>query len=84
MKIRVLLFAGLADMAKSAFLELNLDPPKDGTPLRVADLRTLVEHELPQAAQASFRVAVNHAYCNDDSLLEEGQEIALIPPVSGG
>ena len=84
MKIRVLLFAGLADLAKSAFLDLELDPLKGGNPLRVADLRAVIELKLPQAAQTSFRVAVDHTYCQDDFLIEEGQEIALIPPVSGG
>jgi len=29
-------------------------------------------------------VAVNHEYATDDQLLQPGDEVAIIPPVSGG
>jgi len=32
----------------------------------------------------SFRVAVNHDVVSDDALLGEGDEVALLPPVTGG
>jgi molybdopterin converting factor small subunit len=31
-----------------------------------------------------LRVAVNHAFVEDDHALEDGDEVALIPPVQGG
>jgi molybdopterin synthase sulfur carrier subunit len=34
--------------------------------------------------QRSIRVAVNGVYANDDEAVSPGDEIALIPPVSGG
>jgi molybdopterin converting factor subunit 1 len=33
---------------------------------------------------ASLRLAVNEEYRDDDYLLNEGDEVAIIPPVSGG
>ena len=35
-------------------------------------------------ALSSMMVAVNNSYAPDDLELKEGDEIALIPPVSGG
>lgn len=36
------------------------------------------------ARLSSLAVAVNNEYAADDTLLQERDEIALIPPVSGG
>lgn len=33
---------------------------------------------------AACRLAVNHGFAEDDQRLEPGDELALIPPVSGG
>ncbi|MEQ8220346.1 MAG: MoaD/ThiS family protein [Arenibacter sp.] len=33
---------------------------------------------------SSLAVAVNNSYANDDTLIDNFDEIALIPPVSGG
>ncbi|MDU0369874.1 molybdopterin converting factor subunit 1 [Hymenobacter endophyticus] len=39
----------------------------------------------PELARlSSLAVAVNNEYAADDTLLQERDEIALIPPVSGG
>ncbi len=38
--------------------------------------------ELKELAKVSF--AVNEAYCKDHQLLSDGDEVAIIPPVSGG
>ena len=32
----------------------------------------------------SFALAVNENYADDDLILEEGDTVAIIPPVSGG
>jgi|TARA_R110000764_G_scaffold26429_4_gene62719 molybdopterin synthase sulfur carrier subunit len=33
---------------------------------------------------SSLAVAVNNSYANDDTIIDNFDEIALIPPVSGG
>ncbi len=82
--MRVLLFAGLADLAGSTQLDLNLAELEEGQSYHVSDLRAAFELQVPAAAQSSYRVALDHAYANDEDPVQDGQEVAFIPPVSGG
>lgn len=51
----------------------------------VADLRKMLSAQFPSLDQLnSLFIAVNHAYAEDTAPLSETDEIALIPPVSGG
>jgi len=51
----------------------------------VADLRQYLNSRYPQlTGLKSLLIAVNSNYAEDARLLEESDEIALIPPVSGG
>jgi sulfur-carrier protein len=51
----------------------------------VADLRKyLLNHYPALGSLRSLFIAVNNSYAEDDLLLTESDEIALIPPVSGG
>jgi molybdopterin converting factor subunit 1 len=76
MEIRVRLFAGLRERAGSDIVELELP---DGATVAdaLARLGALV-------TDASAVMAVNREYAGPDSPLHEGDEVALIPPVSGG
>lgn len=53
---------------------------------RVADLiRTLVDDgTFSDAAIRTAAVAVNHEYAGPEHLLSDGDEVAILPPVSGG
>jgi MoaE-MoaD fusion protein len=76
MRISVRLFAGLREQAGTGERELELD---EGA--RVADVWPgLGLGDEP----AGLLYAVNKAYAGADHELEEGDEVALIPPVSGG
>ena len=81
MKVTVQLFAAARDAAGRSRIELNL-----GAAATVSDLRSV----LIQAATAleplhdSLLVAVNNEYATDDQQLNEHDEIACFPPVSGG
>lgn len=77
--MEVLLFAGLAEAAGCARLELA--PP---WPETVSQLRERLGQQWPALARATFRTAVNQRYVQDTEALCPGDEIALIPPVSGG
>ena len=81
MRIRVRLFAVVREKAGLSSLELELPAGASVAAARQALLDrfpALGEH-LPACAYA-----VNQAYVKPDSSLSDGDELALIPPVSGG
>lgn len=75
-EVSVRLFAGLRELFGSDSLQLEL---ADGA--SVAD--ALVELSGQIDARGCL-LAVNREYADDDLILTEGDELALIPPVSGG
>jgi molybdopterin synthase catalytic subunit len=54
--------------------------------LTLADLlaQLTAESVIDAAALASAAIAVNHEYATPDRILADGDEIAILPPVSGG
>ncbi|MDP6849837.1 MAG: MoaD/ThiS family protein [Planctomycetota bacterium] len=77
--IRVLLFAGLKERAGKGSLELNVEPAAT-----VAELRTAAIAACPSLDSQVFRIALGNEYAEEDDILGEVQEVAFIPPVSGG
>ena len=50
-----------------------------------ADLKVSLEDKYPKLKQlASYMVAVNNEYAQDDLVITGRDEVAIIPPVSGG
>ena len=78
MTVTVLYFASLRDAAGVA--SETLPQPRS---LRELYAGLQARHALPFGAER-LRVAVDGAFCDWDSPLREGAEIAFIPPVSGG
>jgi molybdopterin converting factor subunit 1 len=76
MQVRVALFAGLRERAGSAELALEL-PDGASVADALSRLSGLTEG-------VSVVLAVNRQYANDTDILQAGDEVALIPPVSGG
>ncbi len=76
MLVRVRLFAMLRERAGRGEIELELP---DGS--RVGDALARLE-ELAQGLP--LVMAVNREYAREEALLHAGDELALIPPVSGG
>jgi molybdopterin converting factor small subunit len=78
-KLRVLLFASWADALRSPSVELDLDDGATaGDVLHALGERTDATH-LPRPA-----VAVNRRIAPSTTRLSPGDEVAIIPPVSGG
>ncbi|MCP4456777.1 MAG: molybdopterin converting factor subunit 1 [Cytophagales bacterium] len=50
----------------------------------VKSLRTYLSDKYPAISWSSVAIAVNKQYAQDQDPLHQGDEIALIPPVSGG
>ena len=81
MKIKVLLFAGLREKRGEGELELEIPP---GTPARELAPRLFPEGSVSQEFWHKVRFAVNLDYVPSGTVLQEGDEVALIPPVAGG
>ena len=81
MHITVLLFARLRDIAGTANLHRKL---QDGATARVL-WKTLVQ-DFPEfdSYSTAISTAVNEEYAHMDSELSDGDEVAFLPPVSGG
>ncbi|MCH7592418.1 MAG: molybdopterin converting factor subunit 1 [Planctomycetes bacterium] len=80
-EINVLFLGPARDFAgvDSATIEL----PNDAI---VGELRTILADRHPGlvGAMATIRFAVNQEFADDETVLKSGDEVALIPPVSGG
>jgi len=76
----VALFAGVAAAAGTRRLEV---PWAGGT---VADLRRAIAEGAPATAALLARsaIAVGSRYARDDERIDAGDDVAVIPPVSGG
>ncbi|MBE6069829.1 MAG: molybdopterin converting factor [Clostridium lundense] len=84
MNIQIALFAGLADRIGTSTLSFVYPYPE--RPITAASLKEALTEAYPSAAaliSASF-VAVNQEYAAGDTPIHAEDEIALIPPVSGG
>ena len=79
--IRILLFAGLREQAGWAEQHWQADPERDAalTP------RELWLHlKLPGDFDRRVRVAINQQFADADTPLQPGDELAFLPPISGG
>lgn len=79
--VRIRAFAGLREALGAG--ELTVEAP---TGTDVAGLVAKLSEDYPQARLPArrFTVAVNRSYAPPDRPLADGDEVALLPPVSGG
>jgi molybdopterin synthase catalytic subunit len=81
MKVRLLFFAVLRDIAGSDERDLEL---REGTTAR--DVWQSLRESYGKLADYTQppMVAINEAYAAPDAILRDGDELAFIPPVAGG
>jgi MoaE-MoaD fusion protein len=79
--VRVKLFAILRERANTS--ELDLELPDGAT---IANAAGVLSEKLPAIQPFLPRIAyaLNESYVKPDAPLRDGDELALIPPVSGG
>lgn len=82
--IKVLFFANLREIAKVDSIEIAL-----GDAAVVRDLLMLLSAKLPAELIESLQdetamVSINHKYAGWDGILNDGDEVGILPPVSGG
>lgn len=77
---KILGFGIAKDIFGSSAIELQMDANAT-----IAQLKKQLEEKYPKLQKlASYLVAVNETYAQNDTILNAEDEIAIIPPVSGG
>jgi molybdopterin synthase catalytic subunit len=79
--MQILFFAQLKDVTQCASIEMNLP-----SPLVAEQLWAELLKQFPGLAahRASVRLAKNQEYADAETRFSNDDEVALIPPVSGG
>lgn len=73
----VLFFASVAESTKCDRMELNGISS-------IKELKEFLEEKFPVLKTIKYSIAVNHQICHSDVQVFEKDEIALLPPFSGG
>jgi molybdopterin synthase catalytic subunit len=81
LRVRVRLFAAQRELAGAR--EVAVELPAGGT-VEAAWAALVALHPALAAGRASVRFAVNGDWARPDAPLADGDEVAMIPPVSGG
>jgi molybdopterin synthase catalytic subunit len=81
MNLEIRLFATLRDLAGSDRITVSIDEPAT-----IQELLQTVEENYPSLVESlpTVLVARNKAYASPEALVNEGDELAFFPPVSGG
>ena len=80
--MKVLLFGIAKDIVGDSHLQFY---NAGETPSSVSELKKVISETYPEFSKlSSLAVAVNSSYAQDDVVLNATDEIAIIPPVSGG
>ena len=79
MKIKVKFFASCREIA--GVNEIALPIKKGST---VSDVLATLDQKFARLAVSDIMVAVNREFAARDYILKDGDELALLPPVSGG
>ncbi|WP_412850591.1 MoaD/ThiS family protein [Chryseobacterium sp. PMSZPI] len=80
MKLNILAFGITKDIFGTSEKEIEVE---DG--INVRELKNRLEKEFPELIKLkSYFIAVDEEYAEDELLISSTNEIAIIPPVSGG
>jgi len=79
--LSIKLFASLRQVMRSEEITVNID-----NEITVSQMKKIVFETFPNLKKLNipFFVAVNHKYATDSDVIGTKDEVALIPPVSGG
>jgi molybdopterin converting factor small subunit len=82
--MNVLLFAEIAEIAGTRVVSVDVEEP-----VTIGKIKTKLAERFPDPRlKEKLRLclgAVRETYCSDDTVLDRSvEEVALIPPVSGG
>ncbi len=78
--MKVLAFGIVKEIFNNSSVDVHFkeDPTID-------NLKDILEQRYPRLNQlGSYMIAVNNEYASINDVIQEGDEVAIIPPVSGG
>ncbi|MEP7229526.1 MAG: MoaD/ThiS family protein [Ginsengibacter sp.] len=82
MTINIMMFGIAQEIFGESTVAVEVSDP---TMFTVGNLKSLMEADKPALKDlGSYMVAVNNEYAEDKYLIQEKDEVAVIPPVSGG
>jgi molybdopterin synthase sulfur carrier subunit len=83
--LKIKLFAILKDIIGTQQITLQIPRNQEGI-ITVAELRKMILELYPEisAQRISMGIAVNATMANDKLVINDFDEIALLPPISGG
>ena len=80
MKFKILVFGIAKEIIGSSKIEYSLERGNS-----VSELKDSLSARYPKLLELNhFFIALNEEYAEDGDLIDEGDEIVIIPPVSGG
>lgn len=77
MKITILFFGQLEEITGASSLKLNDISDTD-------DLKNKLQKQFPALEKITFSIAVNKKMMQKNTILKPNDEVALLPPFSGG
>ena len=79
--LSIKLFASIRQAMNSNEIKINID-----NEITVLQMKEIIFETFPNFKKSNipFIVAVNHKYVTDSDVITTNDEVALIPPVSGG
>lgn len=82
MKLKILAFGASQDILKSKSVTISVN----AVSITIADLKSLLIDFYPELSElAGFVIAINSEYTYDQDIsVKPGDEVAIIPPTSGG
>ncbi len=76
--INILLFAHLQEVVGKSKLTVELSD------VSVAQLKEWMEQQYPELSLQQMMTAINEEFATDTTIINPGDTIAFIPPISGG
>jgi len=78
--MKILAFGIVKDIFNNAVIDVDCKNESS-----VDELKNILEKKYPRLNQlGSYMIAVNNEYASAGDLINENDEVAIIPPVSGG
>ena len=80
MNLKIKYFGMLAEAVGSQEMEFHIETPQ----ISIAELNEMILQKHPELKSMSFKIAVNQDIVNNNLIITENDEIALLPPFAGG